>query len=89
METKNNFITFIYIKEKKLKIQSIVIEIQRAKFSITGKDFITNKLVGVGGYDGKTSGEVASNVAGSKLVMIGYAGVAAFTPYRSVIVRQA
>ena len=60
-----------------------------AKFSITGKDFITNKLVGVGGYDGRSSGEVASNVAGSKLIMMGYAGVAAFTPYRSVIVRQA
>ena len=48
-----------------------------------------NKIVGVGGYDGKSSGEVASNVAGSKLVMMGYAGVAAFTPYRSVIVREA
>lgn len=40
-----------------------------AKFALQGKDFITNKIVGVGGYDGKTSGEVASNVAGSKLVM--------------------
>lgn len=60
-----------------------------AKFSLTGKDFMTNKIVGVGGYDGKSSGEIASNVAGSKLVMMGYAGVAAFTPYRSVIVREA
>ena len=42
-----------------------------AKFSLTGKDFMTNKITGVGGYDGKTSGEVASNVAGSKLVMMG------------------
>lgn len=41
-----------------------------AKWSLTGKDFITNKILGVGGYDGKTSGEVASNVAGSKLVMM-------------------
>ena len=60
-----------------------------AKFSLTGKDFMTNKIVGVGGYDGKSSGEVASNVAGSKLTMMGYAGVAAFTPYRSVIIREA
>ena len=59
-----------------------------AKFSITGKDFMTNKITGVGGYDGKSSGEVASNVAGSKLVMMGYAGCAAFTPYRSVILRE-
>lgn len=42
-----------------------------------------------GGYDGKTSGEVASNVAGSKLIMMAYSGVAAFTPYRSVILREA
>lgn len=42
-----------------------------------------------GGADGVTSGEVASNVAGSKLVMHGYAGVAAFTPYRSVILFEA
>lgn len=42
-----------------------------AKFTLTGKDFITNKVLGVGGYDGKSSGEVASNVAGSKLVMMG------------------
>jgi hypothetical protein len=60
-----------------------------AKYSITGKDFITNKIAGVGGIDGQSSGEVSSNVAGSKLVMMGYAGVAAFTPHRSVILRQA
>lgn len=60
-----------------------------AKFSLLGKDFITNKIVGVGGYDGKTSGDVSSNVAGSKLVMMTYAGIAAFTPYRSVILREA
>ena len=59
-----------------------------AKFTLTGKDFITNKVLGVGGYDGKSSGEVASNVAGSKLVMMGYAGIAAFTPHRSVILRE-
>lgn len=60
-----------------------------AKFSLTGKDFMTNKILGVGGYSGKESGEVASNVAGSKLVMMGYGCVCAFTPHRSVIVREA
>lgn len=59
-----------------------------AKFTLAGKDFITNKVLGIGGYDGKSSGEVASNVAGSKLVMMAYAGMAAFTPYRSVIIRE-
>lgn len=42
-----------------------------------------------GGYTGKESGEVASNVAGSKLVMMAYAGIAVFTPYRSVILYEA
>lgn len=60
-----------------------------AKWTLTGKDFITNKILGVGGYDGKTSGEVASNVAGSKLVMMTYAGIAVYTPFRSVILREA
>lgn len=59
-----------------------------AKFTLMDKDFITNKILGVGGYDGKSSGEVASNVAGSKLVMMTYAGIAAFTPFRSVILRE-
>ena len=31
---------------------------------------MTNKIVGVGGYDGKSSGEVASNVSGSKLKLL-------------------
>lgn len=43
-----------------------------AKFSLQNKDFVTNKILGVGGYSGKNSGEVASNVAGSKLVMMGW-----------------
>lgn len=59
-----------------------------AKFALAGKDFITNKLEGVGGFDGKSSGVVSSNVAGSKMVMMTYAAVAAFTPYRSFILRQ-
>lgn len=42
-----------------------------AKFSVNKGDFITNKILGVGGYDGLSSGDVSSNVAGSKLVMTG------------------
>jgi hypothetical protein len=58
------------------------------KFSLTGKDFLTNKISGVGGFDGASSGEVASNVAGSKMVMLGYGGIAVYTPYRSAIFRE-
>ena len=60
-----------------------------AKFALHKQDFILNKIVGVGGLDGKTSGEVSSNVAASKAVMSTYAGIAAFTPFRSAILREA
>ena len=56
-----------------------------AFFTFKGGDFIHNVIVGVGGRSGLASGEVSSPVAGSKLVNWGYAGVAVFNPYRSVI----
>ena len=60
-----------------------------AKFTLTGKEFTTNTLVGVQGIDGKSSGNVASNVAGSKIVMMSTAGVAVFAPFRSFIIIEA
>lgn len=57
-------------------------------FTIEGAEFITNTIAGVGGLDGKTSGVVASPVAGSKFVNSGYAGVGVFTPYRSFVLLQ-
>lgn len=59
-----------------------------AKFSLTGKDAIINKIEGVGGADGKTSGSVSTPVAATKMVMHTYAGVAAFTPHRSAIILE-
>ncbi len=38
-----------------------------------------------GGATGLASGEVSSPVAGVKLVNWGYAGIAVFNPYKSVI----
>lgn len=58
------------------------------KYSITGGEFITNKIAGVGGLDGKTSGMVSSNVAGSKMVMLGYGAVVCYTPFKSAILRE-
>lgn len=56
-------------------------------FTLKGGDFISNKLPGVGGLDGLSSGLVASTVAGSKLINWGYSGIAVFNPYRSFILR--
>lgn len=56
-----------------------------AYFTFKGGDYIHSVLRGVGGVNGLTSGDVASPVAGTKLIDFGYAGVAVFNPYRSVI----
>ena len=57
-------------------------------FTLKGGDFISNKFPGVGGLDGLSSGIVSSPVAASKLILMGYAGIAVFNPYRSFILKQ-
>lgn len=52
-------------------------------FTLKNSQFISNKLAGVGGLDGVSSGAVASPVAGSRLINWGMAGVGVFNPYRS------
>lgn len=42
-------------------------------FSLKGADFIQNRVVGVGGIDGLSSGVVSSPVAASKVIIHGYA----------------
>ena len=56
-----------------------------AQFTFKNGEFIQNQIKGVGGLSGLESGEVASRVAGSKLVAWGYAGAACFKPYKSVV----
>jgi len=56
-----------------------------AQFTFKNGEFIQNKIQGVGGFDGLSSGEVSSPVAASKLIALGYAGIAVFNPYKSVI----
>lgn len=53
-------------------------------FTLKGKEFISNKLTGVGFQNG----EVATPVAGGKLIVSGYYGIAAFAPYKSFILSQ-
>ncbi len=54
-------------------------------FTFKGLDLVHNFIAGVGGINGMSSGQVSSPVAASKLINWGYAGVAVFNPYRSVI----
>ena len=57
-------------------------------FTIEGAEFLENTIAGVQGLNGRTSGVVASPVAGSKLVMSGYSGIGVFAPHRSFILMQ-
>ena len=59
-----------------------------AMFTLRGGDMISNKYLGVGRENGLSSGEVASPVAGTKLILWGYSSVAVFNPYRSFIARE-
>lgn len=54
-------------------------------FTFKGGELIHNIIKGVGGENGLSSGEVASPVAGSKIINWGYAGVGVMNPYRSFI----
>lgn len=59
-----------------------------AMFTLKGGEMISSKYPGVGGLDGLSSGIVSSPVAASKLILMGYAGIAVFNPYRSFILKQ-
>ena len=59
-----------------------------ACFTLEGAEFVTSKYPGIGGVDGITSGVVSSPVAGSKLIVAGYAGIVAFAPYKSFIIEE-
>lgn len=57
-------------------------------FTLKGGEFIRGFLKGMGGMSGVESGDIATPVAGSRLVHMGYAGVGVFSPYRSFIVEE-
>ena len=59
-----------------------------AAFTLKGAEFITSKYPGVGGVDGISSGIVSSPIAGTKLIVMGYSGIVAFAPYRSMIIEE-
>lgn len=58
-------------------------------FTLKNGQFIQNKFLGVGGLSGLDSGLVSSAVAGSKLIIHGYAGLGVFNPYRSYMLMEA
>lgn len=57
-------------------------------FTIRGQEFIKNTIAGVGGLNGRTSGEVSHRVTGSYMVMYGSAGIGVFNPYLSYMLEE-
>ena len=58
-----------------------------AMYSLKGKDYIFNEVLGVGGRSGGDSGVVSTPVAGGMMTIHGYAGIAVYNPYRSFIMK--
>ena len=59
-----------------------------AAFTLEGSEMVEGKVLGLGGEDGKTSGNVTSGVHASEYHLIGYGCGVIFVPYRSFIVKE-
>lgn len=81
--TKGGYGVFLDLTADKSSAQPAI-----GMFSLKNGEFTTNKLTGVGGQNGTTSGEVFSPVAGSKIINSGYAGIGVFSPYRAFLLWQ-
>lgn len=57
-------------------------------FSLEGTDMISGNLVGMGGTNGKTSGEISTSSTGSSYHLFGTSSAVVFNPYKSFILEQ-
>jgi len=60
-----------------------------AMFTLKGSEIVSGNLKGMGGMDGKSSGDVSTSVHGSQYHLLGYSGVCVFNPYKSFILEEA
>jgi hypothetical protein len=59
-----------------------------AMFTLEGSEIISGNLNGMGGQDGKSSGDISTSVAGSSYHLMGYGGSVIFNPYKSFILQE-
>jgi hypothetical protein len=59
-----------------------------ASFTLEGSEMISGSLNGMGGQNGKTSGDISTPVHGSSYHLIGYSGTVVFNPYQSFILEE-
>jgi len=58
------------------------------KFTLKGREMIEGTLHGMGGFNGMTSGNIASAIDGTEKHILGYSGVAVFNPYAAFIMKE-
>lgn len=51
-------------------------------------EMIEGRVNGLGGADGKTSGDVSTGVHGSEYHILGYSCTVVFNPYKSFILKE-
>jgi hypothetical protein len=59
-----------------------------ASFTMEGSEMVEGYVKGLGGLDGKTSGDIATGVHGTEYHIIGYSATVVFNPYKSFILKE-
>ena len=58
-------------------------------FTLDGREMLSGKLKGMGGFSGKESGvDLATSIDGSEYHLLGYSGAVVFNPYNAVIIKE-
>ncbi|MCK5787958.1 MAG: hypothetical protein KAH32_03095 [Chlamydiia bacterium] len=58
-------------------------------FTLEGREMLSGKLRGMGGFSGKESGvDIATSVDGSEYHLLGYSAVTVFNPYNAAIIKE-
>lgn len=57
-------------------------------FTQEGAEYLTGNLIGMGGKDGHSSGEISTPVTGTEYYVMGYSGVALYNPYNTAIIQE-
>lgn len=57
-------------------------------YTLKGRELLTGVLAGLGGLDGRTSGNIATGLDGSEMHLMSYSGVAVKNPYAGFIMQQ-
>ena len=57
-------------------------------FTLKGREMLTGTLRGLGGADGRSSGDIATPIDGSEMHIMGYSGIVVFNPYAGFIMKE-